>query len=60
MKAIQLHEFGGADAFQYVDLEDPTPGEGEVLIEIHGEAGTRVQARLPEAGVSRFQQFLAG
>src|ERR1700710_2056438 len=33
MKAIQLHEFGGADAFQYVDLEDPTPGEGEVLVE---------------------------
>jgi len=34
MKAIQLHEFGGADAFQYVDLDDPTPGEGEVLIEV--------------------------
>ena len=34
MKAIQLHEFGGADAFQYVDLEDPTPGEGEVLVEV--------------------------
>jgi NADPH2:quinone reductase len=34
MKAIQLHEFGGADAFQYVELEDPTPGEGEVLIEV--------------------------
>ena len=34
MKAIQLHEFGGADAFQYVDLDDPTPGEGEVLVEV--------------------------
>ena len=34
MKAIQLQEFGGADAFEYVDLEDPTPGEGEVLIEV--------------------------
>jgi NADPH2:quinone reductase len=34
MKAIQLQEFGGADAFRYVDLEDPTPGEGEVLIEV--------------------------
>jgi NADPH:quinone reductase len=34
MKAIQLHEFGGADAFRYVDLEDPTPGEGEVLVEV--------------------------
>jgi NADPH2:quinone reductase len=34
MKAIQLQEFGGADAFQYVDLEDPTPGVGEVLVEV--------------------------
>jgi NADPH2:quinone reductase len=34
VKAIQLREFGGADAFEYVELDDPTPGEGEVLIEI--------------------------
>jgi NADPH:quinone reductase len=34
VKAIQLREFGGADAFEYVELDDPTPGEGEVLIEV--------------------------
>jgi len=34
VKAIQLREFGGADAFEFVELEDPTPGEGEVLIEV--------------------------
>jgi NADPH2:quinone reductase len=34
VKAIQLREFGGADAFEYVDLDEPTPGEGEVLIEV--------------------------
>lgn len=34
MKAIQLQEFGGAEAFEYVDLPDPTPGEGEILIEV--------------------------
>jgi NADPH2:quinone reductase len=34
MKAIQLQEFGGADAFQYVELDDPTPGEGHVLVEV--------------------------
>ncbi|MBS1885387.1 MAG: zinc-binding dehydrogenase [Actinobacteria bacterium] len=34
MKAIQLQEFGGAEAFRYVDLDDPTPGEGEVLVEV--------------------------
>jgi NADPH2:quinone reductase len=34
MKAIQLREFGGVDAIEYVDLDDPTPGEGEVLVEV--------------------------
>jgi NADPH:quinone reductase len=34
VKAIQLREFGGADAFEFVELDDPTPGEGEVLIEV--------------------------
>jgi NADPH:quinone reductase len=34
VKAIQLREFGGADAFEYVELDEPTPGEGEVVIEV--------------------------
>jgi NADPH2:quinone reductase len=34
MKAIQIEEFGGPEAFRYVDLDDPTPGEGEVLVEV--------------------------
>jgi NADPH2:quinone reductase len=34
MKAIQIEEFGGPEAFHYVDLDDPTPGEGEVLVEV--------------------------
>jgi NADPH2:quinone reductase len=34
VKAIQLREFGGADAFEYVELDDPTAGEGEVVIEV--------------------------
>lgn len=34
MKAIQIQEFGGPEKLQYVDLDDPTPGEGEVLVEV--------------------------
>jgi NADPH2:quinone reductase len=34
MKAIQIQEFGGPEVFEYLDLEDPTPGDGEVLVEI--------------------------
>jgi NADPH:quinone reductase len=34
MRAIQLEEFGGPDAMQVVDLPDPQPGEGEVVVEV--------------------------
>ncbi len=34
MKAIRLTEFGGADAIELVELDDPAPGEGEVVVEV--------------------------
>jgi len=34
MKAIQLTEFSGADAMEYVDVPDPDAGDGEVVVEI--------------------------
>jgi NADPH:quinone reductase len=34
MKAIQITEFGGPDVMQLVDLPDPIPGEGEVLLDV--------------------------
>lgn len=33
-KALQLVEFGGADAFQFAELPLPTPGPGQVLVAI--------------------------
>jgi NADPH:quinone reductase len=34
MKAIQIEEFGGPEVLRYRDVEDPVPGEGEVLVEV--------------------------
>jgi NADPH2:quinone reductase len=34
MKAIQIQEFGGPERLELVELDDPTPAEGEVLVEI--------------------------
>ena len=34
MKAVQIEEFGGPDVLRVVDLPEPEPGEGEVLIEV--------------------------
>jgi NADPH:quinone reductase len=34
MRAVQIEEFGGPDVLQVVDLPNPEPGDGEVLIEV--------------------------
>jgi NADPH2:quinone reductase len=34
MKAIQIKEFGGADAFEYLELPDPVPAAGEALVDV--------------------------
>jgi NADPH:quinone reductase len=34
MKAIQIEEFGGPEVLNLVDLPDPEPGEGQVLVEV--------------------------
>jgi NADPH:quinone reductase len=34
VKAIQIEEFGGPEVLRHVELPDPVPGEGEVLIEV--------------------------
>ena len=32
--------------------------EGEVLVEVHAEGGTRMRARIPGVAVSRFDEFV--
>lgn len=34
MKAIQITEFGGPEVLQHVDLPDPEPSDGEVVVEV--------------------------
>lgn len=34
MKAIQLEDFGGPDSMRYVEVADPEPGDGEVVVEV--------------------------
>lgn len=34
MRAIQISEFGGPEVMQLVELADPTPGEGELLLDV--------------------------
>ena len=34
MKAVVVHEHGGLDALRFEEVPDPTPGPGEVLIDV--------------------------
>jgi NADPH2:quinone reductase len=34
MKAVQITEFGGPEVMKYQDLPNPTPGEGQALLDI--------------------------
>ena len=34
MKAIRIHETGGPEVLKYEDVSDPTPGPGELLIDV--------------------------
>jgi NADPH2:quinone reductase len=34
MKAVQIQEFGGPEVLRQVDLPDPVPGDGEVLVDV--------------------------
>jgi len=34
MKAVEIEEFGGPEVLRYVELADPEPGDGEVLVDV--------------------------
>ena len=34
MKAVVLHQYGGPNELKFEDWQDPTPGEGEVLVRV--------------------------
>ena len=51
MKAVQINEFGGADAMQYQDVADPTPGSGEAVVEIQA-AGVNFTDVYSRAGIN--------
>ncbi len=36
MKAIQVHQFGGPEVLQLVEIPTPKPGPGQVVVRVHG------------------------
>ncbi len=42
MKAIVIHAYGGPEVLSFEDVPDPTPGPGEVVVEVHAVSIQRV------------------
>jgi NADPH:quinone reductase-like Zn-dependent oxidoreductase len=38
MRAAQIEGYGGTEVLQVVDIDPPTPGPGQVLLEVHGSS----------------------
>jgi NADPH:quinone reductase-like Zn-dependent oxidoreductase len=53
VKAVRFHEFGGSDVLRVEEIDDPTPGPGEVSIRIRASALNHLDVDVRE-GVSRF------
>jgi NADPH:quinone reductase-like Zn-dependent oxidoreductase len=44
MKAVRFHEFGESDVLRHEDVEQPVPGDGEVLVRVAATAFNGVDA----------------
>ncbi len=54
MKAIVLHEFGGANKLKYEDVEDPKPGEGEVLVRLAATSVNPIDYKLRSGALQAY------
>ena len=62
MRATTLTSFGGLDALELIDIQEPNPGEGEQVVEVRAVALGRWDLLAPEGwfvelgGSSEFPQ----
>ncbi|MGL6280541.1 MAG: zinc-binding dehydrogenase [Gaiella sp.] len=53
MRAVVFHEFGGSDVLRVEELPDPSPGPGEVVVDVAATALNHLDVDVRE-GISRF------
>ena len=54
MKAIQYSDYGDAEILDLVDMPDPEPGPGQVLVEIHAASVNPVDWKIRSGLLRRF------
>ena len=58
MKAIRLHQFGGPEQFVLDEISGLTPGEKEIVIDVHAAGLNPVDAKIREGRFPRFEPKL--
>jgi len=53
MDALRAHERGGAEGLRYEQAADPTPGIGDVLVQVHAASFTPTEMDWPSTWVDR-------
>jgi NADPH:quinone reductase-like Zn-dependent oxidoreductase len=53
VKAVRFHEFGGLDVLRIEEVDDPSPGPGEVVVRIRASALNHLDVDVRD-GISRF------
>ena len=46
MRAARIESYGGPEVLQVVDADPPSPGPGQVLVEVHGSSINPVDVAL--------------
>lgn len=57
MKAVRMHDYGGAEVLRYEDAPRPEPGEGDVLVKVHAAGVNPVDWKIREGHMRGFRAF---
>lgn len=58
MKAVRIHEFGGADVLKLEDIERPVPAPDEILVNVYASGVNPVDWKIREGGNDVLRSFL--